>query len=69
MLVMTKKHQICSIFNYHNAGPIMNFLSVSRTLVIDVFDVRVCYRLMAVAIKAMHTTSQLILLESLFSDV
>ena len=32
-------------------------------------DVRVCCRLMDVVIKAMHTTSQLILLESLFSDV
>ena len=28
-------------------------------------DVRVCYRLMDVAVKAMRTTSQLILLESL----
>ena len=27
------------------------------------------FRLMAVAVKAMHTTSQVILLESLFSDV
>ena len=32
-------------------------------------DVRVCYKQMTVAEKAMHTTSQLILQESLFSDV
>ena len=46
----------------------MNFLSVF-TLVIDVCDVRVCYKQMTVVEKAMHTTSQLILQESLFSDV
>ena len=32
-------------------------------------DVRVCYRLIGVAVKAMHTTSQRILLESVFCDV
>ena len=32
-------------------------------------DVKVCHRLMAVVVKAMHTTSQQILLESLLSDV
>ena len=57
--------------DYQNVGPIMNFLSVF-THARDrcfFFDVRVCYRLMAVAVKAMHTTSQLILLQSVFSDV
>ena len=32
-------------------------------------DARVCYKQMTVAEKAMHTSSQLILQESLFSDV
>ena len=39
MFVITKKNkkQICSIYiDYQNAGPKMNFLSASRTLVIDV---------------------------------
>ena len=36
----------------------------------DILFIQVCYRLMAVAVKAMHTTStHNILLESLLSDV
>ena len=52
MLVITKKKQtnLFDYVDYQNAGPKMNFLSVSRMLVI----VRVCYRLMAVIVKAMH---------------
>ena len=46
------------------------FLVFSRTLVIDVCDVKVCYRLLDVVVKAMLTTStHNILLESLLSDV
>ena len=52
---------------FQNDGPIMNFLSVFTPSMFC--DVRVCYRLIDVAVKAMHTTSQLILLESLFSVV
>ena len=40
----------------------MNFLSVFM------HERDRCYRLTDVAVKALHTTSQLILLESLFSD-
>ena len=70
MLVMTKKNttNLSKFVDYQNAGPTMKFLGVSRAIVIDVCDVRVCYRL--VAVKAMHTTStQNILLENLLSHV
>ena len=70
MPVMTKKHQICSILLIikmldHNAFSEC-FHARSWSMF---YDVRVCYRLMTVVAKAMHTTSQLILLESLLSGV
>ena len=70
MLVMTKQNQICPILMIIKLlDQKFNFLSVSRTLVIDVCDVRVCYRLMVVVVKAMHTAYTLILVENLLSDV
>ena len=71
MLVIAKKcTNLFDYVDYQNAGLKMNFLSVSRTLVIDVCDVRVCYRFMAVVVNAMHTAStHNILLENLLSDV
>ena len=71
MLVITKKQtNLFDYVDYQNVGPKKNFLSVSRTLVIDVLDVSVCYRFMAVAVKAMHTTSTHdTLLENLLGDV
>ena len=65
-----KTSNLIDLVDYRNVGQKMNFLSVF-THACDrcFFDVRVCYRLMAVAVKAMHTTSQFILLDSLFSDV
>ena len=68
MLVMTKIISILSdSVDYQKAGPTINFLSVfTHTLC----DVRVCYRLMAVDVKAMHTTSTHNILQgSFFSDV
>ena len=73
MLVMTKK--TTTIFfdsvDYQNAGLKMNFSECFHARSLSMFcDVRVCYRLMAVVVKAMHTTStHNILLKSLFSDV
>ena len=63
MLDMTKtRTNMFDSVDYQNAGPKMNFLMFC--------DVRVCYRLMAVVVKAMHTTNtHNILLESLLSDV
>ena len=63
MLMMTKKtSNLFDFVVYQNAGPIMNFLSVFM------HERNRCYWLTDVAVKALHTTSQLILLESLFSD-
>ena len=68
MLAMTKKtSNLFDFVDYQNAGPIMNFLGVFTHARDRRFVTSDCYRL--VAVKAMHTTSQLILLESLFSDV
>ena len=71
MLVMTKKTlNLFDFVDYQNVRPIMNFLSVfMHALDRCFFDVRVCYSLMAVAVKAAFTASQQILLESLFSEV
>ena len=56
MLVITeKKTNLFDYVDYQNAGPKWIFLVFSRTLVIDVRGVRVCYRLIAVVVKAMHT--------------
>ena len=65
MLVLTKKTSTLFDFaDYQNAGPIMNFLSVFTHARDRCFVTSV----MVVSVKAMHTASQLILLESLFSD-
>ena len=71
MLVMMKKtSNFFDFVDYQNVGSIMNFLSVfTHARDRCFFDVRVCFRLMVVSVKAMHTASQLILLDSLFSDV
>ena len=59
MLVVTKtKTNLFDSVDYQNAGPKMNFLSAlthahGRCFVTSEY----CYRLMAVAVKAMHTTS------------
>ena len=65
MLVVTKKHHICSSLLIIK----MNFLSVFTHARDRCFVTSEYYRLMDVAVKTTHTTSQLILLESLFSDV
>ena len=66
MLVTTKKTSNLFVFVYYqNAGPIMNFLSFF-THARDQCFVTSEY---VTAVKAMRTTSQLIFLESLFSDV
>ena len=70
MLATTKNIRFVRFIDYQNVGPIMNFLSVFTHACGRMFcDVRVCYKQMTVAEKAMHTTRQLILQESLFSDV
>ena len=73
MLVMRKNRNkfLFDSVDYQNAGPKMNFLSVfTHTRDRWFCDVRVCYRLMAVVVKAMPTTStHNILLENLLSDV
>ena len=49
MFVMTKEKQnLSDSVDYQNTGPKMIFLS----------HVRVCYRLMAAVVKAMHTASK-----------
>ena len=59
MLVMTEKSNLFDSVNYQNAGPIINFLSVFTHVRDRCFvTARVCYRLMAVAVKAMHTTTE-----------
>ena len=70
LLLRKNNPNLFDYVDYQNAGPNWIFWVFSRTLVIDVCDVRVCYRLMAVVVKAMHKTStHNILLESLLSDV
>ena len=71
MLVTTKKHQICSVvliikmLNQNN-----EFSECFHARSWSMFyDVRVCYKQITVAEKAMFLTSQLILQESLFSDI
>ena len=68
MLVMTKKRSILLIIkmiDQHEFSECFHARSWSMFC-----DVRVCYRLMAVVVKAMHTAStHNILLESLLSDV
>ena len=71
MLVMTKKKlKLNDSVDYQNAGPPMNFLCVFTRSLDQFCDVRVCYRLMDMAVEAMHTADMHnILLESLLSDV
>ena len=60
MLVMTKKKSSLSdSVDYQNAVPKMKLLSVLHACSGSMFyDVRVCYRLMAVVVKAMQTASR-----------
>ena len=72
MLAMAKrKSNLLDSVAYQNAGPKMNFLSIfTHARDRCFFYARVCYRSMAVIIKAMHTPStHNILLKSLLSDV
>ena len=61
-----EKSNLFDSVDYQNAGPTMNFHARACSIFCDV---RVCHRYMAFVLKAMHTTSQHILLESLLSDV
>ena len=71
LVIMKKTKQICSIMMIIKMLDQNEFSECfARLRVIGVCDVRVCYRLMAVVVKAMHTTStHNILLESLLIDV
>ena len=60
-----KTSNLFDFVDYQNVGPIMNFLSVFT----HARDRCFVTSEMTVAEKAMHTTSQLILQESLLSDV
>ena len=70
MLVMLKENQICSILLINKMLDKQWISECFHTRSWSMFcDVRVSYKFVAVGVKAMDTTRQHILLESLLSDV
>ena len=59
MLTMTKiKANLFDSIDYQNAGPKKGFSNCFHSCSWSMFcDVQVCYRLKAVVVKAMHTTT------------
>ena len=70
LLLRKNKTNLFDYVDYQNAGPKMNFLNVSRTLVIDVLWRQSMLQINGRGRNAMHTTStHNILLENLLCDV